>query len=123
MTMGGEYQEQMDLEFLFIVGTPPRNVVAFKQLWQGGAGWGGVGIGNINDDSRFTISNEPLAAAAQAFKLRSTITGHGAQGEFSQNGGQINHLFNINGGPDEFSRVVTENCTGKRDLPAQICTV
>lgn len=111
MTMGGEYQEQMDLDFWFIVGTPPRNVVAFKQLWQGGARLGGVGIGSINNDSRFTISNEGLAPTAQAFKLRSTITGHGQHGEFSQNGGQITHLFNINGGADEFSWVVTENCT------------
>jgi len=45
MTMGGEYQEQMDLDFWFIVGTPPRNVLEFKQLWQGGARWGSVGIG------------------------------------------------------------------------------
>lgn len=111
MTMGGENQEQMDIDFWFIVGTPPRNVVAFKQLWQGGARLGGVGIGSINDDSRFTISSEPLAASAQAFKLRSTITGHGAQGEFSQNGGQVTHLFNINGGADEFSWIITENCT------------
>jgi hypothetical protein len=32
MTMGGENQEQMDIDFLFIVGTPPRDVLQFNQL-------------------------------------------------------------------------------------------
>lgn len=111
MTMGGEYQEQMDIDFWFIVGTPPRNVLEFNQLWQGGARLGGVSIGNITNDTRFTNSNVPLLSNGQSFKLRSTITGHGAEGEFSQNGGQVTHRFNVNGGTPEFNWTVTQNCT------------
>ena len=111
MTMGGEYQEQMDIDFWFIVGTPPRNVLEFKQLWQGGARWGGPSIGSIINDTRFNTLNVPLLANGQSFKLRSTITGHGAEGEFSQNGGQITHQFNLNGGAPEFNWIITTNCT------------
>jgi hypothetical protein len=111
MTMGGENQEQMDLDFWFIVGTPPQNVLEFNQLWQGGARLGGVGISSINNDSRFTTLSVPLLGNAQRFKLRSTITGHGQHGEFSQNGGQITHAFNVGGGAPQFSWFVTENCT------------
>lgn len=111
MTMGGEYQEQMDIDFWFIVGTPPRNVLQFNQLWQGPARLGGVGIGSIINDSRLSTVNVPLLANGQHFKLRSTVTGHGSEGEFSQNGGLVTHLFNINGGAPELSWNLTQNCT------------
>ncbi|MBA3683213.1 MAG: T9SS type A sorting domain-containing protein [Bacteroidetes bacterium] len=111
MTMGGENQEQMDLDFIFIVGTPPRNVVEYKQLWQGGARYGGVLIQNITNNARFEPLTVPMHASGQAFKMRSTITGHGAQGEFQQNGGQVNHLLNINGGPYEFSWIISTECS------------
>ncbi|MCE3226564.1 MAG: hypothetical protein K0S32_1115 [Bacteroidetes bacterium] len=111
MTMGGEWQEQMDLDFLFIVGTPPRTILEFNQLWQGGARYGGVGIGSINNDTRFNTLNVPLLSGGKDFKMRSTITGHGAQGEFHQNGGTIFHSFNVNGGADEFTWPITQECS------------
>lgn len=111
MAMGGEYQEQMDLDFYFIVGTAPRNVLQFNQLWQGSYRDGGAGINSIVNDTRFPVQNVPTLANAQEFKLRSTITGHGAEGEFSQNGGQVTHYFNVNGGPFEYNWVLTEECS------------
>lgn len=110
MTLGGENQEQMDLDFWFIVGTPPRNVLEFNQLWQGAARAGGAGIASVNNNSRFPVLSVPILSNGQYFKLRSTITGHGAQGEFHQNGGIINHFFNVNGGPNEFTWPITEEC-------------
>ncbi|MBP7810232.1 MAG: T9SS type A sorting domain-containing protein [Bacteroidia bacterium] len=110
MTLGGEWQEQMDIDFLFIVGTPPRTVLECNQLWQGGARWGGSSIGSITNDTRFTVQSVATNSLANAFKMRSTITGHGAEGEFHQNGGLINHLFNINGGANEFSWQITRPC-------------
>ncbi len=103
MTLGGQRQEQMDVEFWFIVGTPPRNVLEFNQLWQGAGRAGDASIGSINTNTRFQPLTIPVLNSGQAFKLRSTITGHGAEGEFEQNGGVINHLFNINGGANEYS--------------------
>ena len=110
MSLGGQFQEQMDIDFWFIVGTPPRNVLQFNQLWQGAARDGGASIGSINNDSRFTIQNVPTLANGKYFKMRSTITGHGSEGEFHQNGGIISHYLNIAGGADEFSWPITLNC-------------
>jgi hypothetical protein len=110
MTLGGERQEQMDLDFLFIVGTPPRNILSFNQLWQGAARAGGAPIGQINNDTRFPPIAVAMNNGAQAFKLRSTITGHGSQGEFGQNGGVVNHYFNVNGGANEFTWQITTEC-------------
>ncbi|MBA2614025.1 MAG: T9SS type A sorting domain-containing protein [Bacteroidetes bacterium] len=111
MTLGGENQEQMDLDFIFIVGTPPRNVLEFNQLWQGGARYGGVPIGSIINNARFNVLNVPMLSTGQSFKVRSTITGHGAQGEFKQNGGAIHHYFNIAGGSNEFDWQNTIKCS------------
>lgn len=111
MTLGGENQEQMDLDLIFIIGTPPRNVVEFNQLWQGAGRAGGAAIATINNDSRFGILNVPMNSNGQSFKVRSTITGHGAQGEFHQNGGLVNHYFNINGGANEFTWQLTKECS------------
>jgi len=111
MSLGGENQEQMDLDFMFIVGTPPRNVVEYKQLWQGGGRYGGVPIQSITNNARFEPLTVPMHANGQTFKVRSTITGHGVQGEFQQNGGQVNHLFNINGGSYEFSWIISQECS------------
>ena len=56
-------------------------------------------------------------STAQAFKMRSTITGHGAAGEFKANGGTINHFLNVNGGPNEFTWQITEECAGNVIFP------
>ena len=110
MSLGGEYQEQMDIEFWFIVGTPPHTVLEFNQLWQGAVRQGQAGIASINNDTRFEPLNVPLLSNAQAFKVRSTITGHGSEGEFGQNGGNVNHYFNVNGGANEFAWQITQTC-------------
>ena len=110
MAMGGEFQEQMDIDFWFIVGTPPRTVLNFNQLWQGAYRDGGAGINSVVNDTRFPVQSVATQSNAQQFKLRSTITGHGAEGEFHQNGGTITHFFNVNGGPSEFSWPITEEC-------------
>jgi hypothetical protein len=97
VAMGGQNQEQMEMEFLFIVGKPVRSVLAFNQLWQGGARIGGPGINGILNNAVFAPVNVPLLGNAKAFKLRSTITGHGSDGEFEQNGGPITHTMNVAG--------------------------
>lgn len=117
MAMGGQWQEQMDIDFYFIVGTPPRNVLDCYQLWQGGARIGGPGIASINNDISFNTQTITANSAAKAFKMRSTITGHGSEGEFGQNGGNINHYFNINGGPNEFTWQITRRCAANPIFP------
>ncbi len=117
MTMGGQWQEEFDIDFLFIVGTPPRNVLDCYQLWQGGARLGGSSIGSIIADVRFNTQTVTANPSAKAFKMRSTITGHGAEGEFGQNGGIVNHYFNINGGANEFTWQITRKCSNNPVYP------
>jgi hypothetical protein len=106
VAMGGQNQEQMEMEFLFIVGTPARPVLEFNQLWQGGARLGGPGINSILNNSVFAPMNVPLMSNAKSFKLRSTITGHGSDGEFEQNGGVITHTLNVAGNAMSWNSVV-----------------
>ena len=95
MTLGGQWQEDMDLEFMFIVGTPPRDVVQYEQIWQG---TNRIGSARIND-ILFNVKMAPvtlgLSAEASTFKLKSSITGHGAEGEFQQNGGPVDHRISL----------------------------
>ncbi|OYU95658.1 MAG: hypothetical protein CFE21_10995 [Bacteroidetes bacterium B1(2017)] len=95
MTLGGQSQEQNDIEFWFVVGTPPRTVLEFNQIWQGTNRTGSASIGSINNQSRFAAVNVPILAAGKSFKLRSSITGHGSEGEFEANGGPVMHSINI----------------------------
>jgi hypothetical protein len=106
VAMGGQNQEQMEMEFLFIVGTPARPVLEFNQLWQGGARLGGPGINSILNNSVFAPMNVNLLSNAKSFKMRSTITGHGSDGEFEQNGGPITHTIKAAGKSASWSSVV-----------------
>ncbi len=114
MQLGGEWQEQMDLDFYFIVGTPPRTVLQFNQLWQGTNRTGAPGIGSINNQSFYPPTTFSLLSTGNAFKVRSTITGHGSEGEFHQNGGLVTHSLNVNGGANEFAWYITKKCS---DIP------
>ena len=106
VAMGGQYQEQMEMEFMFIVGKPVRPVLSMNQLWQGGARLGGPGINSILNNNVFAPLNVPLSASAKSFKLRSTITGHGSDGEFEQNGGPITHTLNVAGNAMSWNSVM-----------------
>ena len=116
MTLGGQWQEDMDLEFLFIVGTPPRDVLQYDQIWQGTNRIGNASISQILNDSKFAPKVVNLSAEATTFKLKSSITGHGSHGEFSQNGGQIDHRISIDNFPT-YEWTVTEDCTENPIFP------
>jgi hypothetical protein len=106
VAMGGQNQEQMEMEFLFVVGKPVRKVLSMNQLWQGGARLGGPGINSILNNTVFAPVDVNLLSDAKSFKLRSTITGHGSDGEFEQNGGPITHTLNVAGNAMSWSSVM-----------------
>ncbi|MDI9339718.1 MAG: T9SS type A sorting domain-containing protein [Sediminibacterium sp.] len=106
---GGVFQEQLDIDFLFILGTPPRTVLDFNQLWPVTYDES-VPIDKINNNSKYPPLNLLARSDGKGFKVRSSITGHGAEGEFGQNGGIIQHQLNINGGANEFSWPITQSC-------------
>ncbi|UOK43893.1 MULTISPECIES: T9SS type A sorting domain-containing protein [Flavobacterium] len=109
---GGVLQEEMDLEFLFIVGTPPRNVVQYDQVWQGQYRMGNVSIANINNGSKFTTNNYTFSPLGTSFKMKSSITGHGNEGEFpgTGNGGQVYHKILVNN-VEKYNWTITQPCS------------
>ncbi|MES2747207.1 MAG: T9SS type A sorting domain-containing protein [Bacteroidota bacterium] len=113
---GGVWQEELDLEFLFIVGTPPRNVVQYDQLWQGEYRLGSPNINEIIAGTKMPTNNYAFNAAATSFKLKSSITGHGAQGEFSQNGGVVGHRILVNN-VMKFNWAITQACSENPIFP------
>lgn len=111
MTAGGEYQEQMDIKFLYIKGTPFRDVLSIQQIWPGNQG---PSYAEIVADA---VHNEPrnitLRSDAAAFKIRTTISGHGQNGEFIKR----THFMNLNGGTKEFSWQVWKECASNPVYP------
>jgi hypothetical protein len=102
MDAGGQWQEDMDVKFLFIVGTPPRDVLDMQQLWKVQA----RSYTDIMADNAFEPRDYSLMANADAFKIRTVITGHGQEGEFIP---QF-HKINIDGGVPEFNWQVWTDC-------------
>jgi hypothetical protein len=75
---GGENQEEMDIRFVFIKGTPERNVIDFRQIWPVTHD----GYQTIMNNDRYQPVSYTVPANAKHAKIRSMITGHGQEGEF-----------------------------------------
>lgn len=100
--MGGQNQEDLDIKFLYITGTPEREVLNIQNIWPFRRAY----PAGLETDSYFeprTINLEPFASY---YKIRSTITGHGQNGEFVPQ----EHFINVNGGSKEFNYEVWKYC-------------
>ncbi len=95
LELGGQFQEEMDIRFLFIKGTPPREVRNIQQIWRSSSHHSYTSI--INDD---VLEPRDIALDPEGhyFKIRTMVTGHGQEGEFIPR----THWVNINGGDPEF---------------------
>ncbi len=100
--MGGQWQEELDIKFLFIKGTPPRDVLSIQNIWTFERGW----YQPIVDDTKFEPRTVHFDPQGEAFKIRSSVTGHGQNGEFVPR----NHYINVNGGSQEFIYQVWKEC-------------
>ena len=106
---GGQWQEDMDIKFLFIVGTPPRDVLEMQQIWRPQS----KGYGSIIADNAFEPRDVLMHPNATAYKLRTTITGHGQEGEFIPQ----NHTINIDGGSVDYTWQVWTECAENPIFP------
>lgn len=70
-------QELIDIKFLFIEGTPPRDVISIERLWDG---MGSFSYKNLDDDVNLSATIVNLDSEGEMFKIRSRITGHGHNG-------------------------------------------
>ncbi|PZD78438.1 LamG-like jellyroll fold domain-containing protein [Mesonia sp. K7] len=111
MSRGGQWQEDMDIRFLFIVGTPPQDVLDITQIWK--TDQGTVHADNIISDEYFEPRTISLLANGHDFKVRSAITGHGQQGEFIPR----SHYIDVNGGAKEFSWTAWKECASNPVYP------
>jgi hypothetical protein len=107
---GGQWQEDMDIRFLFIVGTPPHNVIDIRQMWRPGIT---AYYNSIISDRIYEQRNVTMNPQAVSFKIRSAITGHGQEGEFIPR----YHFININGGNKEFQWKVWKECASNPIYP------
>jgi hypothetical protein len=109
MERGGQRQEDMNIKFLYILGTPPHDVVDINQIWRADS----RGYVSIIDNKSFEEREFHFDENASSFKIRSVITGHGQQGEFT---GRF-HNININGGEKEFEWKVWNECADNPIYP------
>jgi hypothetical protein len=110
LTFGGQWQEEMDIKWYFIVGTPPADVLDINNIWRSRRS---SNYSNINNDVVFPPRSLSLSNDAASFKIRSTVTGHGQQGEFIPR----NHHLNVDGGAREFSWTAWKECADNPVYP------
>lgn len=99
---GGQRQEDMDIKFLYIPGTPPHDVLDINQVWRPDY----KSYTSIQADRSFEPRDFTFDTNGDMFKFRSVITGHGQEGEFN---GRY-HTLNIDGGDIEYEWRVWDEC-------------
>ncbi len=100
----GNWQELLDLKFLFIEGPEARTVKRIENVWQGN--WG-----LSNFDNYVTNKSLMFQSDESAVKLRTTLTGHGF-GNDANNCGEFcynTHSLKING-QETFNWQIMEEC-------------
>jgi hypothetical protein len=109
MDAGGQWQEDMDIKFLFIVGTPPHDVKSISNIWKVLP----VGYTSLLNNTSFEPRNVVLNPNAVSYKIRSAITGHGQEGEFIPR----NHFINLDGGAIDYNWTVWKACASNPVYP------
>ncbi|WP_417589771.1 LamG-like jellyroll fold domain-containing protein [Owenweeksia hongkongensis] len=99
---GGQWQEEMDIKFLFVVGTPVREVLDIQQIWRVDYPF----YADIANDRYYDPRDVMLNPNGETFVIKSAITGHGQEGEFIPQ----NHWLNIGGGSADFNWQVWKEC-------------
>jgi len=77
---GGQNQEEMKITFLFIKGTPERDVIDVRSIWRHSLNYRPTAIAA---DAVLEPREINLSDGVEAVKLKSVITGHEQKGEFT----------------------------------------
>jgi hypothetical protein len=70
----GNQQELIDLKFVFIKGTPPREVKKIDRIW---GGLRSFYYKDLDDDLQMSPVTLPLLPDAEQFRVKTRLTGHG----------------------------------------------
>jgi len=89
MEMGGEWQEEIDIRFAFIKGTPEREILDISNIWPFDRGY----FSEITGNTKFEPREMALPAPAAHYELRLSVTGHEQNGEFTPK----KHFINASG--------------------------
>jgi hypothetical protein len=113
-------QELIDVKFVFIEGTPPRDVLSVQQLWNGLGSYSYYGLDN---DLNLSAETVPMDPDGDMFKLRTRITGHGQVGSNAccewGNGVGRNHEILVDGTSRFLWEIWRENDCGDNPLISQ----
>lgn len=108
--LGGAYQEELDIRFVYIVGEPARDIVAIQNIWPilgANTTWSGFSYSSLADDSRMETRQVLMNPDAEAYKIKVAQTGHGQNGEFIP---RI-HFLNLHGGDKELTWSGWKECS------------
>jgi len=99
----GNFQELLDMKFLFIEGTPSRDLIDIKQVWN-------ETLDLKVFDTKVKNETITLNPTAEMFTLKSTVTGHGFGsgndcGEFCPN----QHSLKVNG-TQQYNWEILQEC-------------
>ncbi|MFC2107238.1 LamG-like jellyroll fold domain-containing protein [Bacteroidota bacterium] len=100
----GNFQELLDLDFIMIEGTPPRDVISLDRLWHGN-------YGLSNFENQVLPDTVELDPEAEMFSVKITTSGHGWDNatncaEFCQK----THWLDVNGNT-EYSWEILDECS------------
>lgn len=110
LSRGGQNQEEMDIEFLFIKGTPAREVLDIREIWP--TEQITANYSQILNETYYPKTSFAYHSNAEGLKLRSAITGHGQQGEFIPR----NHSYIVNES-ETYTRQVWKACADNPVYP------
>lgn len=99
---GGEWQEELDIQFIYIEGMPERPVMDVQNVWPMRRAW----FDELQSDRYFEPRVIQTTPNASFYELKSSITGHGQNGEFQPR----EHYINVNDGTQEFKFTVWKEC-------------
>ncbi len=110
MDKGGEWQEEIDIRFAFVRGTPPRPVLDIRQVWPA-TSYGYTSILQNQHLEPRTLPFDP--SKVSSMKVRTVATGHGQEGEFISR----LHSINVNGGTTDFVWPLWKECADNAIYP------
>jgi hypothetical protein len=110
----GNWQELLDLKFVFVKGTPPRMPYKVLNMWNGNFNYGGpTSFGDILRPKKITVDYN-----ASYTKLIARVTGHGEDGSNCAEFCGKMHWLNVDGTQRWTQLVWRDNCAFS-PLPAQ----
>ncbi len=100
----GNWQELLDLKFVFIEGPPARDVLRVERLWDNN-----VDIANF--DNQITVKTISKLPGESMWKISTTNTGHGFGSDNNNCGEFCNNIQSVKvNGEDEWSWDIMQEC-------------